>query len=696
MAMGSKQFEGEIRLEGDKWVLSNVKPHVCLWLKRIFPKINQYSKQPFYLGDTPSISADIVWIRQRYRFKMESKDERYLKNRNRWYQEHHAKAEYILSPDYIPVERLGFNDGYAMRIYQKVAVDFVEHAKSALILDEIGLGKTIEGFGLATIPGATPIVYVVQPHLQDQWYEKAVEFLDAKIHKLQGNKPYSLPVSDVYIMKYNQLQYWIDVLVDSPISTVAFDEIQELRRGVESAKGAAAHVLCEQVEYKVGLTASLVYNYGIESYNIANMLRPGILGTRAEFLREWCSGGSEKGIVDDPDALGAYLVEQGLVIRRTKADVGMQAMQTAPHIEWLEHSKKAVQDFEQLTKDLAMRALTGSYEVTGQAYREFDLRMRQMTGISKAVQVAAYIRMIVNSGEPVLVYGWHREVYDILMRELKDLNPVMFTGTESPTKKNQAKADFISGKTKVMLMSLGSGAGVDGLQYVCSTVLIAELDWSSEKLRQCIGRVDRDGQTKPVFVFYAATQFGSDPMMLDLMGIKKNQSNGIMNPYSRDNEVIKQVDTNRIRLLAEQYLAKNGVTKADIERERRENRMSRDEINLHETTDVLFKGTYSLVDEVETQNDIEEVLRRNGIKFEREKRLSPTDIVDFFLPETGVAIEVKAAKDWSKTRVHAQCERYCQHDSVKAIVLATGKMQGLPKFICGKPTKVFQLSLTAV
>jgi hypothetical protein len=389
-------------------------------------------------------------------------------------------------------------------------------------------------------------------------------------------------------------------------------------------------------------------------------------------------------------------VDQGLVIRRTKADVGQAAKQMAPHIEWVEHSAKAVEDFEQLTKDLAMRALAGSYEESGQASREFDLRMRQMTGISKAKQVAAFVRMFVNSGEPVLLYGWHREVYDIWMRELSDLDPVMFTGSESPKQKEIAKQDFISGKSKVMIMSLGSGAGLDGLQHVCSTVVFGEFEWSSEKHRQCIGRLDRDGQKNEVFVFYAATDFGSDPLMLDVIGIKKGQSDGIMNPYARDNEAIKQVDTNRIRNLAKQYLAKNGISEKQIERERRENRMSKDEISLHETTDILLSGKYSLYDEMAAQDDIEKVLIKHGVAYEREKHMSESDIVDFFLPVTGVVIEVKAAKDWSKTRVHAQCERYCQHDNVKGIVLATAKMQGLPKFIAGKPTKVFQMSLTSI
>ncbi len=691
--MKNKEFDGRLSREGSKWVFSDVKPHVCIWLKRLFPKLSEYAKQPFYLNETPAMAADIVWMMHRYRFEISASDKRFLNKQNRWYEGNRAASEAITSPDYIPKERVGFNEGYGLREYQKVAVDFAEHSKSALILDEIGLGKTIEGLGITTIPNATPTVFVVEPQLQEQWYKKAKEFMNATVHKVQGTKPYTLPKADIYIFKYNQLSPWVDILTEGWVKAIVFDEIQQLRTGMDSAKGKAAHAICECVEYKVGLTASLVYNYGIESFNVANMLRRGILGSRDEFSREWCAaGGADKGIVDDPDALGAYLIDQGMVIRRTKADVGQEAKQIAPHIEWMDHSKRVVADFEQLTKDLAMRALAGSANESGMASREFDLRMRQMTGVAKAANVAAYVRMFVNSGETVLLYGWHREVYDIWMKELADFNPILFTGTESPTKKEKNKQDFIDGKSKVLIMSLGSGAGVDGLQHVCSTVVFGEFGWSSELHRQCIGRLDRDGQKNEVFVFYAATDFGSDPLMLDVIGIKREQSQGIMNPYSRDKETIKQVDANRIRKLALQYLAKNGVSEEQIERERRENRMSKAEINLYDATDVLMKGKYSLTDERASQDDIENVLKKNGVRYEREKRFGDSDIVDFFLPDTGVAIEVKAAKDWSKSRVHAQCKRYCEHDEVKGIVLATAKMQGLPKFIEGKPARVFQLS----
>ena len=61
---------------------------------------------------------------------------------------------------------------------------------------------------------------------------------------------------------------------------------------------------------------------------------------------------------------------------------------------------------------------------------------------------------LVEAGEPVLLGGWHREVYRIWNEALADLNPLMFTGSESQPAKARAKR--ASGER----LSPGTGASV--------------------------------------------------------------------------------------------------------------------------------------------------------------------------------------------------------------------------------------------
>src|SRR5690606_13966814 len=158
-----------------------------------------------------------------------------------------------------------------------------------------------------------------------------------------------------------------------------------------------------------------------------------------------------------------------------------------------------------------------------------DSMARMITGVAKAHGVADYVKLLLENGEKVLLAGWHRSVYDIWLKELKEYNPVMYTGSETPIQKNKSKEAFVNGESQLMIISLRSGVGLDGLQSVCNTVIIGELDWSPAVIEQLIGRVRRDGQESQVTAIYLMSNNGTDPLMVDLLGLKASQADGIMN-----------------------------------------------------------------------------------------------------------------------------------------------------------------------
>src|SRR3546814_3141016 len=78
----------------------------------------------------------------------------------------------------------------------------------------------------------------------------------------------------------------------------------------------------------------------------------------------------------------------------------------------------ALQKEEEILKSLAQRVLTGSFHDRGEASRQLDIKMRQITGVAKARPVAAYVDMLLREHERVLLTGWHRDVYDIWLSKL--------------------------------------------------------------------------------------------------------------------------------------------------------------------------------------------------------------------------------------------------------------------------------------
>jgi len=55
--------------------------------------------------------------------------------------------------------------------------------------------------------------------------------------------------------------------------------------GYFAAKGAAAKVLANHVSYRLGLTATPIYNYGIEMWNVMQFIDDTVLGSLAQWER---------------------------------------------------------------------------------------------------------------------------------------------------------------------------------------------------------------------------------------------------------------------------------------------------------------------------------------------------------------------------------------------------------------------------
>jgi hypothetical protein len=267
------------------------------------------------------------------------------------------------------------------------------------------------------------------------------------------------------------------------------------------------------------------------------------LGTVEEFYREW----------QDKKALGTYLREQYAFLRRTKRDVGKELASVNKIVETVDYDENEVRSIEDLARQLAIQATTGSFVERGNAARELDMLVRHHTGVAKAKYVADFVRILVESGEPVVLFGWHRDVYDIWLERLADLKPAMYTGSETPNRKAKSAEAFLRGETDILIMSLRSGAGIDGLQKRCSTSVVGELDWSPAVHEQGpIGRLNREGQTSPVNVFFLVTNEGSDPPMMELLGLKSSIAAQIVDPLAGPQET--HSDQSHLQLLVQRYL----------------------------------------------------------------------------------------------------------------------------------------------
>lgn len=545
---------GTLALRGDGYVLSNMPPFAAMRLKQVLPRVAMEATQPFYLRGGAALASDLAWFMQKYPLDMDDATRAQLETACAAYERARVEVSSVLAGDWKPTPNPRFREGYAPRPHQAQAAEIASRLGRLLVMDDVGLGKTITAIAAIADAERLPAAVVVQSHLAKQWANKYVHrFTTLRAHVIKGRKPYPLPEADVYIFKYSNIVGWVDyVQRNRPFRSVIWDEIQELRHGIKTSKGRAAAVFTAQADLRLGLSATPIFNYGSEMFNIIEAIEPGALGSWPEFLIAWCRRQGAHWIVSDPVALGSYLRDQNLVIQRDENDVGAAMPPPNVVVETVDHDESVAEASRELTRQLAMRVVSGSFHERGKAALELDALVRRDTGLAKARAVAAYTRMLLETGRPVVLAGWHRDVYDIWLRELAEYSPLLYTGTETEGRKTKVAKAFIEGRTNLMIMSLRSGAGLDGLQHRCSTVVFGELDWSPEVHKQLIGRFRRDGNPVQIDAIYLHANFGSDPGMIEALGLKASQSHGIV----KATEVMppQYSDLSRIQKLAQSYL----------------------------------------------------------------------------------------------------------------------------------------------
>lgn len=543
---------GRLELLDDRWVIRDLPPHVSIKLKAIFPRLPKTQTGIFDLPNIEAVCADLTWFMQRFPLEMSQSDRSIVEGGRELFENNRADAEAILLPDWQPADVYGFKPGYALHHHQAQAVALLHKRKGLLLGDQMGQGKTWSALGALIGSPYLPAAIVVKTHLAEQWVNEFIKpYTYLSAHIIKGTTPYSLPPANLYLFKYSNIAGWTDIFGEGFFKAVIFDEGHELRGGTGTAKGKAAKVLADNTLIRMVMSGTPIFNYGSEIFAIMKFVDPEVLGGWNEFVIEWCKPGpGSKWLVKDPQALGSYLRESQVFLRRLRQ--GRPINKLVVDVDYDEGVAEASVD---LAVKLAIKATTASFTERGQAARELDALARLVTGVAKAKSVAAYVRMLVEAGRPTILFGWHRDCYDIWNEELADLKPVMFTGSESVKQKEKAKQAFLAGDTDLCIMSLRSGEGTDGLQKRCATVVFGELDWSPGVHAQGIGRVDRPGQEADVIdVIYLVTNEGSDPVVMRVNAIKGDQSNGIIDLGIGPVEV--QADQTRLQQLAKHYLEK--------------------------------------------------------------------------------------------------------------------------------------------
>lgn len=666
------RFEGRIIKEevysyGPR-LLVDADPHVMQRVRKIFDNAQNrwesgtYTHKPIMFPINLSACRDLVWVMDRYNLDVDPELLKTIKDKANEYDDIVKSVSEADKDSTYRVSKDALKLALPLRQHQIQFNNMFNKVKKMLLADKMGLGKTSSAISTLCEPERRPAIIVVPTTLCTQWQNEIKRFLpDASTHVIRGFKNYELPQVDVVITSYNRLAPWQDVLLDgNRFKTLILDEVHELRH-TGTGKREIAKKLSERVTHCAGLSGTPIFNMGDEIWSVLDAIKPDCLGDYTDFESEWCSWGK----VNEPATLNHYLKQQGLFLRRSPEDVGLKFGEASKHVFTIDADLDKLKEVQDVAKMLALSVLSGNVGEDSESAREFDWKLRQATGIAKAKSVAEFVKMLVESGEKVVLAGWHREVYSIWEKELASLNTVMFTGSESPKQKEEAVEKFTKGDAKVFIISLRSGAGLDGLQHACKTVVFGELDWTSNVHDQVIARVDRDGQLHHVQAYYLTIADGSDPFIISLLGVKRSQHDGLVEGKQSEGGVITQSSAgkDRIRNMATAYLKSVGEEIPEAVPE---------EGLLGELSRLIRNTKLPVNTEEEMQEALNKVLVDNikTSKVEREFKITKRSRLDFLVSNDieRIAVECKI-ESTGRAEVYRQVRRYVEEGGITGLVL---------------------------
>lgn len=361
------------------------EPPAMITLKRHFPRLRDSYRETVRIQATDETAHLLRWFLHGFpmeltpeaRAELDKRADRFLEQRAAFRRASSGQMEVRE-----PVDLL-----VPLRPYQQVGVALARASRGLLLADQMGLGKTLQAIGvIAGEPGARPALIVCDVHLMHQW---AAQFKRASpslsVHIVRKTRPYDVGAGvglfgpsrgdlaqpfdrsrmpDVLITSYSKLSGWADVLA-GVVRGVVYDEVQSLRKGRGTSKGQAAYAISRKASYRLGLSGTPIYNYGSEIYSVVDMLQPDALGSREEFLREWCDFGSsnDNHRVRDPRALGVHMRNAGLMLRRTRADVGRDLPSLSKVPEEVPADRKALDAMQGRAAELARLVLDRRPEV---------------------------------------------------------------------------------------------------------------------------------------------------------------------------------------------------------------------------------------------------------------------------------------------------------------------------------------------
>ncbi len=430
---------------------------------------------------------------------------------------------------------------------------------SALLADEVGLGKTITSSLIlkeCIVRGfVKKALILTPPSLVNQWVRELKDKfeLDFKIIEKEEdweNTNFAIASIDrvkIFDKKTNTFKHKQAHNIEWDMLMV--DEAHKLKE-----KNTVRWKFVDKIQKKrfLLITATPFQNDLLELYNLLHLLKKGHLGTIKEFRKKFLHGGNKRYPLN-PKNLKAKLDE--VMVRRKRAETGINYKKRIPKIIPIEQTPEERKIYEKIIELLKEKyfhangatingrliifallpkmtsssksAIESLTKIANNEKYHFETRqfakeiLHDYKNLKKDSKMEKLVEIInktlkENPKEKILIYTKHPSTVEYMTEKLQpyNLKITQFIGGLSREEKSERIKEF-KYKSQILICT---DAGAEGLNLqFCKILINYDLPWNPMSVEQRIGRLDRIGQKHDIQIYSLATKGTMEEYVIDLI-----------------------------------------------------------------------------------------------------------------------------------------------------------------------------------
>lgn len=408
--------------------------------------------------------------------------------------------------------------------YQKQGIEFLVSKHGGMLLDEQGLGKTVQALEACKQIDPQVLVIVCPAIMRGTWSHHVTNLMPSNIQVVVN--------SYEWYVKLDNYKSLVKSIKGKRVAVIV-DESHYIKTPTSKRTKTVQHLLSlDNIVFKVLLTGTPVTRDVDDLYTQLKVFYPDFCRSVFEYRKKYMRcihsyfGDVYKGFKNEYSRQEIIKYLKSCSLRRTKKSAGLNLPSIVRQSVYIDINKKIAKESLSIL-NYATKVINGVDDYT--LYKT-DLAeeashiasIRKALGVAKVPQVLQYVEHLLQSGITKLVlFGVHVDVvnliYEALREKYKDIKTHRIIGATTSTQREKIIKEFQELETPQILVANMIACGVGVTLTKSHTVVFAELDFTPSNIMQAEARVHRITQEHIVNSIFMIANESLDAKILDLI-----------------------------------------------------------------------------------------------------------------------------------------------------------------------------------